>query len=68
MTVPSFEGKTPTIGEGCWAHPSAAGGAAGIGGLDQRQSYASRVSSSVSTCLMRRRHSGESHVPKARWV
>jgi phenylacetic acid degradation protein len=23
MTVTSFEGKTPVIGEGCWIHPSA---------------------------------------------
>jgi carbonic anhydrase/acetyltransferase-like protein (isoleucine patch superfamily) len=23
MTVSSFEGRTPTIGEGCWVHPSA---------------------------------------------
>jgi len=23
MTVTSFEGKTPVIGEGCWVHPSA---------------------------------------------
>ena len=23
MTVTSFEGKTPSIGEGCWIHPSA---------------------------------------------
>ena len=32
---------------------------------DQRQSYESRVSSSVSTCAMRRFQSAESHVPSA---
>jgi carbonic anhydrase/acetyltransferase-like protein (isoleucine patch superfamily) len=23
VTVASFEGKTPKLGEGCWVHPSA---------------------------------------------